>query len=86
MLNLNELMDMDRVAGEKDMAMAMVSGGVETLGVVGNLKGEEATLVGSTITGFLVNSLINWILSHMHGSFRIMLHMANWLPTTQKLP
>ena len=81
-LNLNELMDMDRAAGEKDMAVAMVLGRVETLGVVGNLKGKEAALVGSTITGFLVNSLINWILSHMHGSFVIQFPPKmdeNWL-------
>ena len=71
---------MERAAGEKDMAMAVVLGGAETLGVVGNLKDEEAALVGSTITGFLMNSLI------IHGSFGIVLYMANWLPTTQKLP
>ena len=74
--------DMDRTAGEKDMAM----GGVETLGVVGNLKDKEGALVGGTTTGFLVNSLINLTMSHMHSSSGIVLHMGNWLPTTQKLP
>ena len=40
--------DMDGMAGEKDMAvgMAVVMGGVETLGMVGNLKDEEGAPVG----------------------------------------
>ena len=81
-------MDVDGQAREKDMAVAVavVMGGEETLGMVGNLKDKEGAPVGSTITGFLVISLINWTMSHMHSSSGIVLHMANWLPTTQKLP
>ena len=87
-LNLNELMDVDGMAGEKGVAVAVavVTGRAETLGMVGNLKDEEGALVGGTITGFLVNSLINRTMSHMHSSSGIVLQMANWLPTTQKLP